>query len=179
MAEPIIQLKDVCMTFKRGLLFGGASVQAVVHANLDIREGEILALVGESGCGKTTLGKITVGLLRPTSGSVLYGGKDIWNMKRGEFKEYRRNAQIVHQDSYAALNPVRTIYQSLSAPLLHYRLVKNRWQAREKVAELLTLMGLTPPGDFIDKYPHQLSGGQRQRVVLARAVAQAQVHRGR
>jgi len=171
MAEPIIELKDVNMTFKRGWLMRQGQIQAVVRASLDIKEGEILALVGESGCGKTTLGKIMVGLLRPTSGQVLYKGKDIWAMPKGEFREYRRNAQIVHQDSYAALNPVRTIYQSLSAPFLHYHLARNRREAREKVAELLELMGLTPPEEFLDKYPHQLSGGQRQRVVLARAVS--------
>jgi len=171
MTKPIIELKDVNMTFKRGWLLRRAQLQAVVKASLDIKEGEILALVGESGCGKTTLGKIMVGLLRPTSGQVLYKGRDIWAMPKGEFREYRRNAQIVHQDSYAALNPVRTIYQSLSAPFLHYHLAKNRREAREKVAELLELMGLTPPEEFLDKYPHQLSGGQRQRVVLARAVS--------
>ena len=171
MTEPIIELKDVNMTFKRGWLLRRGQVEAVVKASLDIKEGEILALVGESGCGKTTLGKIMAGLLRPTSGKVLYKGKDIWEMSRGEFQEYRRNAQIVHQDSYAALNPVRTIYHSLSAPFLHYGLAKNRSEAREKVAELLELMGLTPAEEFLDKYPHQLSGGQRQRVVLARAVS--------
>ena len=171
MTKPIIELKDVNMTFKRGWLMRRVQLQAVVKASLDIKEGEILALVGESGCGKTTLGKIMVGLLRPTSGQVLYKGRDIWAMPKGEFREYRRNAQIVHQDSYAALNPVRTIYQSLSAPFLHYHLAKNRREAREKVAELLELMGLTPPEEFLDKYPHQLSGGQRQRVVLARAVS--------
>ena len=171
MAEPIIELKDVDMTFERGWLMRRAQVQAVVKTSLDIKEGEILALVGESGCGKTTLGKIMAGLLKPTAGEVLYRGKDIWKMNRGEFREYRRNAQIVHQDSYAALNPVRTIYHSLSAPFLHYHIARNRKEAREKVAELLELMGLTPPEEFLDKYPHQLSGGQRQRVVVARAVA--------
>ena len=171
MAEPIIELKDVNMTFKRGWLMRRSQVQAVVKASLAIQEGEILALVGESGCGKTTVGKIMAGLLKPTSGQVLYKGRDIWRMGRAEFQEYRRNAQIVHQDSYAALNPVRTIYHSLSAPFLHYRLAKNRREAREKVAELLEFMGLTPPEEFLDKYPHQLSGGQRQRVVVARAVS--------
>ena len=171
MTEPIIELKDVDMTFKRGWLMRQARVQAVVKTSLDIKEGEILALVGESGCGKTTLGKVMAGLLKPTAGEVLYRGRDIWKMGRDEYKEYRRNAQIVHQDSYAALNPVRTIYHSLSAPFLHYHIARNRKEAREKVAELLELMGLTPPEEFLDKYPHQLSGGQRQRVVVARAVA--------
>ena len=171
MAEPIIELKDVNMIFQRGWLMNRVQLQAVVKTSLDIKEGEILALVGESGCGKTTVGKIMAGLIRPTSGEVLFKGKDIWRMGREEFQEYRRNAQIVHQDSYAALNPVRTIYASLSAPFLHYHLAKNRHEAKEKVAELLQLMGLTPPEEFLDKYPHQLSGGQRQRVVVARAVA--------
>lgn len=171
MAEPIIELKDVNMTFKRGWLLRRSQVQAVVKASLAIKEGEILALVGESGCGKTTVGKIMAGLLRPTFGQVLYKGKDIWEMSKSEFQEYRRNAQIVHQDSYAALNPVRTIYHSLSAPFLRYHIARNGREAREKVAELLQFMGLTPPEEFLDKYPHQLSGGQRQRVVVARAVS--------
>ena len=171
MTEPIISLKNVNITFTRGLFLRKAQIRAVVNTSLDIEEGKILALVGESGCGKTTLGKVMVGLLKPSSGEVLYKGKDIWRMDRSEFREYRRNAQIVHQDSYAALNPVRTIYHSLSAPFLHYHLARNRRQAREKVAELLQHVGLTPPEQFIDKYPHQLSGGQRQRVVLARAVS--------
>jgi peptide/nickel transport system ATP-binding protein len=170
-AEPIIELKDVNMTFKRGWLLRRSQVQAVVKASLAIKEGEILALVGESGCGKTTVGKIMAGLLRPTFGQVLYKGKDIWEMSKSEFQEYRRNAQIVHQDSYAALNPVRTIYHSLSAPFLRYHIARNGREAREKVAELLQFMGLTPPEEFLDKYPHQLSGGQRQRVVVARAVS--------
>ncbi|HHE70963.1 MAG TPA: ABC transporter ATP-binding protein [Chloroflexi bacterium] len=171
MAEPIIKLRDVNIIFERGLFLRKVQLRAVVNTSLDIEEGKILALVGESGCGKTTLGKVMVGLLKPSSGEVLYKGKDIWRMNRSEFREYRRNAQIVHQDSYAALNPVRTIYHSLSAPFLHYHLARNRRQAREKVAELLQHVGLTPPEQFIDKYPHQLSGGQRQRVVLARAVS--------
>jgi len=171
MAESIIELKDVNMTFQRGWLMRRAQLQAVVKTSLDIKEGEILALVGESGCGKTTVGKIMAGLLRPTSGEVLFKGKDIWRMSREEFREYRRNAQIVHQDSYAALNPVRTIYHSLSAPFLRYHIARNEKEARERVAELLQFMGLTPPEEFLDKYPHQLSGGQRQRVVVARAVA--------
>lgn len=171
MAESIIELKDVNMTFTRGWLMRRTQLQAVVKTSLDIKEGEILALVGESGCGKTTVGKIMAGLLRPTSGEVLFKGKDIWRMSREEFREYRRNAQIVHQDSYAALNPVRTIYHSLSAPFLRYHIARNEKEAREKVAELLQFMGLTPPEEFLDKYPHQLSGGQRQRVVVARAVA--------
>ena len=171
MAVPLIELKHVSVTFTRGLPFRRQRVQAVVDVSLTIGEGEIIALVGESGCGKTTLGRVVVGLQRPTAGTVLYYGRDVRSLRGEDAREYRRNIQIVHQDSYAALNPVRTIYHSLSAPFLRYKLARNGREAREKVAELLETMGLTPPGDFIDKYPHQLSGGQRQRVVLARAVA--------
>lgn len=170
-AAPLISLERVSVTFSRGVLWRRRRVQAVVDVSLDIHEGEIVALVGESGCGKTTLGRVIVGLQRPTAGRVLYRGRDVRQLRGESFLEYRRSVQIVHQDAYAALNPVRTIYQTLSAPFFRYRLARNRRQAREKVAELLETMGLTPPGDFLDKYPHQLSGGQRQRVVLARAVA--------
>ncbi len=171
MSEPIIELENVSITFTRGSLFKRTRVEAVVHVNLKIYEGEILALVGESGCGKTTLGKLVVGVYRPTEGVIRYRGQDLRHLSRKAYQEYRRNVQIVHQDSYAALNPVRTIAQSLSAPLLRYKFARNGHEARIKVAELLELMGLSPAGDFLDKYPHQLSGGQRQRVVLARAVA--------
>jgi peptide/nickel transport system ATP-binding protein len=169
-----LKLKDINITFESG---GGffrdkSQVQAVAGANLSIGPSDIVALVGESGCGKTTLGRVVTGLQKPTDGYVLYQGKDIWKMGASEFNEYRLNVQIVHQDSFAALNPVRTIFQTLRAPLRRHGIAKNDREAWEKSAELLTIMGLTPPELFLDnKYPHQLSGGQRQRVVLARAVS--------
>ncbi len=170
----LMELRDVSMTFEigGGLFAPKRYVQAVVHANLLIDEGDILALVGESGCGKTTLGRIITGLQKPTSGEVLFRGKNIWKISREEFRQYRLGVQIVHQDSFAALNPVRTIFHTLSAPMLRHGIAKNRQEAWEKAADLLRTMGLTPPEVFLDeKYPHQLSGGQRQRVVLARAVS--------
>lgn len=171
MPEPLIELRDVSVTFRRqAFLRRRPGVQAVVHAFLTLEEGDLVALVGESGCGKTTLGRVIAGLIRPTSGQILYRGQDIWHLDPDQFRDYRRSVQLVHQDSFAALNPVRTIFQSLSAPLHQYGQARGWREARSQVAELLERVGLTPPDQFLDKYPHQLSGGQRQRVVLARAM---------
>ena len=172
-AEPLIRVENLRVYFKvRRSLFGGVGVvKAVDGVSFSIEEGGILTLVGESGCGKTTLGKAVAGLVKPTSGKILFRGRDVWRLSRNEFLEYRRSVQIVHQDPYAALNPTKTIFQTLSYPLLRWRIVRSRSELREKIRELLELVGLTPPEDFMYKYPHQLSGGQRQRVSIARAIA--------
>jgi len=162
----LIELDHVGRTFGSGK----EKVRAVDNVSLTISEGDILCLVGESGCGKTTTGRIAAGLLKPTEGRVLFQGSDIWSMDRKEFKRYRRAVQIIHQDPYASLNPAHTVYKVLSAPLLRHNLVGNYAEARLKCMELLEIVDLTPPGDFLDKYPHQLSGGQRQRVSVARAL---------
>lgn len=146
-------------------------VKVLQDINLTIGEGEIVAIVGESGCGKTTLGKTIVGLFEPTSGEVSYKGKNIKDMNKKEFKEYRLGVQMVHQDSFAALNPNRTIFQSLSLPLLQNKIAKNKGEARKIITEFFVEVGLTPPDQFLYKYPHQLSGGQRQRILLARALS--------
>src|SRR5690606_11602549 len=135
-----------------------------------LNTGDILCLVGESGSGKTTVARMAGGLLKPSDGRVLFEGKDIAKMSEAEFKEYRRAVQIIHQDPYASLNPVHTIGDTLRAPLLYHKLVKNRREATERAGELLDLVDLRPIENFIDKYPHQLSGGQRQRVSIARAM---------
>lgn len=146
-------------------------VKILQDINLSIKEGEIVALVGESGCGKTTLGKAMVGIHKPTTGTICYQGKDIATLDKKEFMDYRLGVQMVHQDSFAALNPNRTIFQSLSLPILHNKIVKNRKEAEELLREYFTEVGLTPPEQFLYKYPHQLSGGQRQRILLARALS--------
>ncbi len=144
-------------------------IQALQDVNLTIEAGQVVCLVGESGSGKTTLGKMIAGLRRPTAGRILFEGKDIWNESKEGFARYRRAVQIVHQDPYASLNPVHRVKDALAAPLERHRVTYGAGTL-QRIREILTLVDLTPPEDFLDKYPHQLSGGQRQRVSIARAL---------
>lgn len=166
MTEPTLELRHVDRDFK----VGRRIVKVLQDISLAVMPGEILCLVGESGCGKTTTGKILAGLLPPSRGSVLFKGREVNTFKGEDFSRYRRAVQIIHQDPYASLNPAQTVYSVLKYPLFRHGFVRTRAQARARVAELLEEVDLTPVGDFIDKYPHQLSGGQRQRVSIARAL---------
>ena len=165
-----MEIKNVDMFFK-GSKKKSPTVGAIVGLDMTIDEGEIIAVVGESGCGKTTLGKMIVGIHEPTNGEILYKGKNIHKLKGKEFDEYRLGVQMVHQDSYAALNPNKTIYQSLSLPLFQHKIAKNHEEAIAILTEYFMEVGLNPPEQFLEKYPHQLSGGQRQRILLARALS--------
>lgn len=169
----LLELMDVSVAYQvgRGILSTKKVVKAVDKVNLELGEAQTLALVGESGCGKTTTGKAAAGLIKPTEGSVLFRGRDVWKLDRSEFREFRRSVQIIHQDPFASLNPMITIYKTLSAPLYHYKIVSSKNEAVEHISKLLETVGLVPPEEFIFKYPHQLSGGQRQRVVVARAIS--------
>ncbi len=173
MNPPLIEVRDLKVYFpvRRGIFGKTLYVKAVDGVDLVIDKGQIITLVGESGCGKTTLGKVIAGLIEPTSGVMLYMGKDIRRMSRREYMKYRRNVQIIHQDPYASLNPTKTVFQTLSTPLRKWGIARSRSKLIEKVSELLELVGLHPARDFLFKYPHQLSGGQRQRVVIARAIS--------
>jgi oligopeptide/dipeptide ABC transporter ATP-binding protein len=162
----VLQLENMSRSFKKGRTV----IPVLRDINLDVNELEFLCLVGESGCGKTTTGKILSGLLDPSEGKVLFEGQDVTRLRGEAYKAFRRSVQIIHQDPYASLNPTHTIYNTLSYPLFRHGLAKSRRQARTRVAELLTQVDLTPVGDVIDKYPHELSGGQRQRVSIARAL---------
>jgi len=126
---PLLALEHVTRTFGSGRRL----VRAVDDVSLAIAPAEIVCLVGESGCGKTTTGKIAAGLLPPTSGRVLFEGEDVATLRGAAYDRFRRAVQIVHQDPYASLNPVHTVYEILSAPLFHHRLVGSRAEARERI----------------------------------------------
>ncbi|GKX29731.1 oligopeptide ABC transporter ATP-binding protein [Vallitalea longa] len=166
----LIEIQNASIEFNTGKKKKN-KIGAVVDLDMSIDEGEIIAVVGESGCGKTTLGKMIAGIHKPTKGRILYNEKDIFKLKGKQFKDYRLSVQMVHQDSYAALNPNKTIYQSLSLPLFQHKIARNHNQAIEILTEFFDEVGLNPASQFLEKYPHQLSGGQRQRILLARALS--------
>ena len=165
----LLELEGITQIFRtrRG------EVRAVDDISLTLDAGGVVCLVGQSGSGKSTAAKIASGLLNPTSGTVRFDGGDIYAKGRGHrerFKTFRRAVQYVHQDPYASLNPIQDVMTTLSAPLRRHGLATSRSQARSRVAELLTQVGLTPPETYLTKFPHQMSGGQRQRVAVARAL---------
>ncbi len=169
--SPLMRLENINMVFKKtGSLLKDRNIHVLKDINLDIYEGEIVAIVGESGCGKTTLGKIITGLIRPTSGNVYFNGNKVSGVFSKDISSYNQ-VQFIQQDSYAALNPVRTIYQSLYAPIKTLNRKLKTKEIDDKINELMALVGLLPAEQYLSKYPHQLSGGQRQRILMARAIS--------
>lgn len=146
------------------------SITAVDNVSFDLEPGGALALVGQSGSGKSTIGKLVTGIERPTSGDVHLGELSVGTLPRRRLRDLYRRVQMVFQDPYAALNPLHSVDYVLSRPLVNMRGLKGR-EMRDRVHELLEIVGLTPVEAFAAKLPHQLSGGQRQRVVIARALA--------
>jgi peptide/nickel transport system ATP-binding protein len=181
---PVLSLENVNVHFSKERLFGLAgskTVHAVDGVSLDINENDVVALVGESGCGKTTLGKTAIGVQRPTAGRVLYRGQDIWETKSRRFwksdpddayssTEVRRALQMIHQDPGSSLNSNYTIESILADPLRRWQPDMTSADRRARIYALLEYVGMTPPEDYAERYPHQLSGGEQQRVALIRAL---------
>jgi oligopeptide/dipeptide ABC transporter ATP-binding protein len=171
MSAPLLEVEDLGRTFvvRRSVLGRPtATVTAVEGVSFSLQAGKTLALVGESGSGKSTLGRLVLRLIDPTSGRIRFEGRDVTALAERELRSLRRNAQLIFQDPYAALNPRMTVGQILSEPLALHDVVPPARRA-ERVNELLRLVGLEPR--VTRRYPHEFSGGQRQRIVIARALA--------
>jgi oligopeptide/dipeptide ABC transporter ATP-binding protein len=170
-ALPLVEVSGLRKYFPvRGGVFGGVvdQVRAVDDVSFTIKKGETLGLVGESGCGKTTVGRLLLRLLEPTAGSIRFAGQDLLTLDRKQLRRLRPRIQIIFQDPYSSLNPRRTVGDAIGEPLFVHGLLRGADLDR-KVTGLLERVGL--PGSYRSRYPHEFSGGQRQRVCIARALA--------
>ena len=172
-AKPLLEVRGLRMYFPitEGIVMQRriGEVKAVDGVDLTIGRGETLGLVGESGCGKTTMGRCILRLETPTAGQILYDGVDIAKMPRRDLLALRRRIQVIFQDPYSSLNPRMKIGAILGEPMRVHGIEPNAGRRRDRVAELLSICGLNP--NFADRYPHEMSGGQRQRVGIARALS--------
>ena len=162
--EKLLEVRNLKKYFPSGTQV----VKAVDDVSFDVYEGETLGLVGESGCGKSTTGRMTIKLLDSTSGSILYKGKDVAQLKGSELRDQRCKMQIIFQDPFSSLDPRKTIGETIGRPLQVHGLA-SKHQRFERVLELMERVGLDP--NWVNKYPHELDGGRRQRVGIARALA--------
>ncbi len=171
MTLPLLEVINIKKYFPVGKESGSAAaglVKAVDGINFSVYKGETLGLVGESGCGKSTAGRVILRLIEPTAGQIKFNGVNIEKLNFKQLLPYRRKMQIVFQDPYGSLNPRMNIGETLGEPLKVHGLVKNKAEMEEKVSYLLELVGLSP--SHRQRYPHEFSGGQRQRIVMARAL---------
>lgn len=169
--ENVLELRSLSKYFEigRGLFRGVVPLKAVDRVTLTVHRGETVAIVGESGCGKTTLGRTVIRLLEPTDGELLYNGKDITHLPEKAIHWLRRSAQMIPQDPYSSVNPAFPVYRILEEPLIIHR-QGDADERMEAVMKALSNVKLNPPEFFANKYPHMLSGGQRQRVAIARSL---------
>jgi nickel transport system ATP-binding protein len=169
MAMTLLQAQGLAKSYSQGGMFGGGAARPVLAGvDMDLGAGQCLGLVGRSGCGKSTLGRLLLGLERPDTGTVRYKGRDIHSLGRSDWRQYRRNVQVVFQNCYGAVNPRLTIGETIGEPLANFDRAGRR-QRRLRTGELLERVGLSAA--FADKRPGQLSGGQLQRACIARAMA--------
>ncbi|MGW0910386.1 ABC transporter ATP-binding protein [Streptomyces sp. NPDC002784] len=173
MAEPLLQVRGLVKHYPltTGILFRKqvGAVKAVDGVDFELDQGETLGIVGESGCGKSTVAKLLVNLERPTAGSIRYKGEDITKLSGRALRTVRRNIQMVFQDPYTSLNPRMTVGDIIGEPYDIHPEVAPKGDRRRKVQDLLDVVGLNP--EYINRYPHQFSGGQRQRIGIARGLA--------
>jgi peptide/nickel transport system ATP-binding protein len=170
--EPLLRIRQLNTWFptKKNLLGRPKEfVKAVKEVSFDVYPGETLGLVGESGCGKTTLGRSILRLIEPTSGSINFENTDLRSLKKNDLREIRRDIQIIFQDPYSSLNPRLTVGDSLMEPLQVHQFYSNNTKRKKRVLELIERVNLLP--EHFNRYPHEFSGGQRQRIVIARALA--------
>jgi oligopeptide transport system ATP-binding protein len=169
---PLVQVRNLKKYFPihRGMIFQRhvGNVKAVDGLSFDIYKGETLGLVGETGSGKTTVGRTILKLYEPTAGEILFDGRDIASLSEGEMRKMRQRMQMIFQDPYASLNPRMTVGSIIAAPLDVHKFASGKAK-KERIDEMLDLVGLNP--EFVNRYPHEFSGGQRQRIGIARALA--------
>ncbi len=165
MSETMLEVRDLCVSFP---VDGKRTLEAVSHVDLAISRGETLGLVGESGCGKTTLGRAVKGIVRPSGGTILYRGQDIARMNASDRKRYQKEAQMIFQDPYSSLDPRMTVREIVKEGMKAHRM-GSAAELNARVDSMLELVGLSP--EHANRFPHEFSGGQRQRIGIARALA--------